>query len=111
MNKHWISITCYGNIRLPKDKGVKTMTKNELNEIIDACFIHLNAMKHHYTKKRQFELDVIEQGNLDQINDLLDDITGGIERGGFTELEVRYIYDDTEGLWTDVSTDFRKVIF
>ncbi|WP_257242822.1 hypothetical protein [Streptococcus agalactiae] len=75
------------------------------------CFIHLNAMKHHYTKKRQFELDVIEQGNLDQINDLLDDITGGIERGGFTELEVRYIYDDTEGLWTDVSTDFRKVIF
>lgn len=63
------------------------MTKNELNEIIDSCFIHLTVMKQHYTKPRNYSLDVIEQGNLDQINDLLNDITNGIELGGFNELE------------------------
>lgn len=85
------------------------MTKNELNEIMDSCFIHLSVMKQHYTQNRQFDLEVFQQDNLDLINDLLDDITGSIERGEFTELEVRYIYDDTEGLWMDVSPEFEKV--
>lgn len=29
------------------------MTKNEFNEIIDSCFIHLTVMKQHYTKPRK----------------------------------------------------------
>lgn len=85
------------------------MTKNDLNEIIDACFIHLTVMKQHYTKTREFALDIIEEENLDKINELLGDITKGIDRGGFTELEVRYIYEYTEGLWSEVSPQFEKV--
>ncbi|GGE27003.1 hypothetical protein [Streptococcus himalayensis] len=85
------------------------MTRAELNEIIDTCFIHLMVMKQHYSKSREFALDVIEQENLNQINDLLDDITSGIERGGFTELEACCIYDDTEFLWSEVSKEFEKV--
>lgn len=82
------------------------MTKNEFNEIIDSCFIHLTVMKQHYTKPRNYSLDVIEQGNLDQINDLLNDIINGIELGGFNELEARYIYEDPEVLWAEVSQTF-----
>ncbi|MFD3091087.1 hypothetical protein ACFKJ8_00075 [Streptococcus agalactiae] len=68
--------------------------------------MHLTEKKQHYTTPRNYSLDVIEQGNLDQINDLLNDITNGIELGGFNELEARYIYEDTEVLWAEVSQTF-----
>lgn len=86
------------------------MTTHELNEIIDACFIHLTVMKQHLTKEREFALDCIEQANRELINDLLDDIQNGTAAGGLIELEVRYIYDDTEGLWAEIAPQFGKVV-
>lgn len=82
------------------------MTRAELNEIIDACFIHLTVMKQFLTRKRPYQLSPIHQDNLDQINDLLGDIENSIKDGGITELEAYYIYDDTEGLWAEIEPQF-----
>ncbi|HEM3512551.1 hypothetical protein ODU35_07215 [Streptococcus suis] len=85
------------------------MTKNELNEILDLCYIHLMVMKQHLSKTSEFDLDPINQDNLELINDLIEDIENGIKDGGLPELVVRYIYDDTEGLWAEIEPQFKKV--
>lgn len=82
------------------------MTKMELNEIIDACFLHLKVMKQFYHNFCDEELDEVDKENINQINDLLEDIQRGIQEGGLTELEGRYLYDDTESLWFEVSQQF-----
>lgn len=55
-------------------------------------------MKHYYEKTREFPLDIIETGNLEQINELLDDIQTGIDKRQFTDMEVTYITEDTNQL-------------
>lgn len=79
------------------------MTKNEANEIIDACSVRLRVMKHHYEKTREFVLDSIEQANLEQINELLSDIQSGLDKGAFVDMEVRCIQEDTVQLWEELS--------
>lgn len=74
------------------------MTKAEANQMIDYCYVHLMVMKHYYEKTREFPLDIIETGNLEQINELLDDIQTGIDKRQFTDMEVTYITEDTNRL-------------
>ena len=74
------------------------MTKAEANQMIDYCYVHLMVMKHYYEKTREFALDIIETGNLEQINELLDDIQTGIDKRQFTDMEVTYITEDTNQL-------------
>ncbi|CQR25007.1 hypothetical protein BN1356_01350 [Streptococcus varani] len=84
------------------------MTRAEANQIIDCCYVHLMVMKHHYEKTREFELDIIEKANLEQINELLFAIQTGIDRGYFIDIEVTCINDDTTQLWEEVSQTFSK---
>lgn len=84
------------------------MTKAEANQMIDYCYVHLMVMKHHYDKIREFPLDIVEAGNLEQINELLADIQSGIDKGQFTDMEVTYIYEDTIQLWEEVASTLSK---
>ena len=84
------------------------MTKAEANQMIDYCHVHLMVMKHHYEKTREFPLDIVETGNLEQINELLDDIQSGIDKGQFADMEVTYIYEDTNQLWEEVAPTLSK---
>lgn len=85
------------------------MTQIELNEILDICYTHLMVMKQHFSKTNEKELDLISQENLDQINDLLEDVENGLKDGGWSEIVVQYIYDDTEGLWAEIEPQLKKV--
>ena len=56
------------------------------------------VMKHYYEKTREINLDIIETGNFEQINELLDDIQTGFDKRQFTDMEVTYITEDTNQL-------------
>ncbi|MBF0778723.1 hypothetical protein E4T82_08315 [Streptococcus cuniculi] len=84
------------------------MTKAEANQMMDYCYVHLMVMKHYYEKTREFELDIIEKANLEQIDELLSAIQNGIDRGYLIDMEVTCINDDATQLWEEVSQIFSK---
>lgn len=79
------------------------MTKLEANNMIDQCKVRLNLMKMHYQRQSEQALTQEDEMNQLQIDELLEMISEGEQQAGLIDLEVSYLYDDTQLLWDELS--------